>query len=254
MKQRLIVTDGVTLGEFTRKAKGYKKFIADPSLDRKFVKIVDEEDGDDRILRVVEDTDAEEDGAEEEYIIVTKEFGLVGKDKGISADIDFFFCDNDIIVLTLKQGALFVRLEDNVLMPSVNYENQANFTIDEIKWLDANWLKSFHKTIGDGTYALFLNDFQFRATVSGQVIGVKDGSSGLSSTGFKPDIEGYVDLSLGAYDVYKAQQQIKQDIKNTRNIVKQVSTTSSLSFGDDEDEDYMDDEDEDEEDDVDFGY
>lgn len=250
MKQRLLVADGITLGTFTRKAKGYKKIIADPSLDRQLVKFVDEEVNGERILRLVKDEGmADNNFDDEEYIIVTKEFGLMGYDKGVKANIDYIFCDDGVMFITLKAGALIIHLEDRLLMPNVNYESKVSFALEDVLWVDSNRLKSYHKTIGDsGDYATFINEFKFNATVAGQVAGKSATSSGLSSFSFKPDIESFEDLSLGAYDVYKAKKKVRDEAKAAKNIMKQVSnTTTEYDFDDDEEdalnEDYEDDDD-----------
>ena len=238
MKQRLLVADGINLGEFPRKAKGYKKVIADPSLNRQLVKFVDEEIDGERVLRLVPDTDAVDDNFDdEEYIIVTKEFGLMGYDKGVKAEIDYLFCDDGIMFVTLKAGALIIKLEDRILMPNVNYESKVSFSTNEVMWVDADWLKSFHKAIGtDGNYATFMSEFQFHAIVSGQITGKNDSSNGLSSASFKPVIDLFEDLSLGAFDVYKAQKKAKDDAKAAKNIMKQVlHSTTEYDFDDEED-------------------
>lgn len=257
MKQRLLIADNVNLGsgEFTRKAKGYKKIIVDPALDRELVKIVDEEVDGERILRLVPDTDSDNDNFDdEEYIIITKEFGMIGYSKDVKAEIDYLFCDDGIMFVTLKSGALVIKLEDKILMPNVNYESKVSFTSDDIMWVDANWLKSFHKSIdSDGDYAKFINEFQFHAIVSGQITGKTATSSGLSNSSFKPVVDLFEDLSLGAFDVYKAQIKVKADAKAAKNIMKQVmqGSTSSQEYDFDDDEElYEDDYDEDDEDDV----
>lgn len=253
MKQRLLVADGVKLGTFSRTARGYKKIIVDESLDRELVKFVDDEVDGERVLRLVKDVEAiDENFDEEEYIIVTKEFGLVGYDKGVSAEIEYIFCDDGVMFITLKKGALNVILEDKILVPNVNYDSKVSFTTDEIFWVNADWLKSFHKSIGsDGDYALFLNEFKFHAVVAGQVTGKMGNSSGLSSSSFKPVVDAFEDLSLGAFDVYMAKKKTKEEAKSAKEIVKmvQASTASNYEFDDeDEEEDYSSEDDYDDED------
>lgn len=253
MKQRLLIADGIDSEVFNRKAKGYQKVIIDSSLNKELVKFVDEEVNGERVLRLVKDANSVDDNFdEEEYIIVTKEFGLMGKDKGVTADIEYLFCDNGIMVLTLKAGALLIKLEDKVLMPNVNYESKTSFSTDEIKWVDAEWLKGCKKSVSNGEYLLFVNDFKFRALVAGQVSVVAGSDSGLSSISFKPNKESFEDLSLGAFDIYLAQQKARAEAKEARNIMKKVVNSSSEYDFEDDDTSEFEDEDGDDDDYSDF--
>lgn len=238
-------------GEFTKrhsrsKAYGHKNLVIEDGVGvMSPVRLHTE--GTDLVMSAVED-----DGTEEVYIVLCKEFGLAGYNKGIKSKISVTHLDNGWMLVTLWSGGLIIRLDDKIVMPTVDEYEIGGVVEEDIFWVDSNRLMGYRQYMGDK--GNFIYDYEFMLMLKG---GVHSGMSSFSLG--RVDAED-IDLSLGYIAQYEQQKQMKKEAKEAlaykESIFAKATGTdggTSYMFDDDDEFEDEDDFDDDEDDDYDFG-
>ena len=136
-------------------------------------------------------------------------------------------------------------------MPNINLNTTFSCKPDDIFWIDGEWLKSFHRNVSDDArYAYFTYDFEYRAVVKGELVYTKAIQIGLQDSSYKPCRDDIVDLSRGAFDVWKTSEEAKEQLRAAQAIAKsamqsamQSANNAYLFDDDDEDVEYEDEDD-----------
>lgn len=179
------------------------------------------------------------------YTFLTKEFGVYGKD--IKALVSVIFCDNDWMLVTLKEGTILINHEDQILQPAVGEDAYPPVYADEIVWINAETLLSYKNYMKDELQKGHWQDFEYTYTVAGGIKG------GLQSTTIKHHETESIDLSLGYIDELRKKLEKREEAKSARNMLDMFSNQSSSGMQFDfEDEDEPYEEDSYEDDDADF--
>lgn len=219
-------------------AKGYYSLHIDDDVEvTDSVKLVS--DGNTLVMKKVEPEEGED---VTEYAILCKEFGLFGYAKKLAAEISVLFCDGGYMLVTLKKGALIMRMENEIVAPNIEAnEDDLVCGQDDIFWVNAEYLLGYSKYWGEKSR--FVHDFEFAFVVSG---GKSGGSYAFS---LKKEDAKDKDISLGQYMAYLKQQEAKQSYKDTKKLMKNIAVgnTMQLDFDEDDEEEY-------EEDDEDGGF
>lgn len=211
--------------EHTReRAHGYKSLSIEAD-SKDYIKIIGKED---KLIveKIDEPTSADE---EETYTMIVKEFGLF---KGVSSDIDIIFLDEGYMLVTLKKGALVTYLDGSLCIPNVNQDSFPDFSVDEVLWVDEDYLLSYARYFKDDKDK-FLYDFEFALTVSGEV------KNGMSSFKLIPRASEDRDISLGAYGLYIQTCKTKEDVKRAKTLSQMLmpQVMPDMEFEEDEFED-----------------
>lgn len=182
-----------------------------------------------------------------QYTFLTKEFGVYGKD--IKAKISVIFCDDDLMLVTLKEGTILINYEDQILQPSVDAVTYPPVYTDEIVWINAETLLSYRSYVKDELMKVHWQDFEYTYTVAGGIKG------GLSATTIKHHEDEAVDLSLGYIEELRKVLEKREEAKAARNIMNMFGEKSNTGYDFDYEDDEYDYEDEDADDDdgMDFG-
>ena len=177
------------------------------------------------------------------YTIVANEFGLYAMSDGISAKVKVSFCDNDMMVIDVLEGAVLIKPEDDVLLVSRGETQLPNVNLEKILWVNADMLLSYARYWGE-LKSRYVQDFEYVFVLKGEN---RDGK--LESFGIKLVEEEVVDISGGKIAVLEAQLKAKEEAlqakKNFANLMKHYENTS---YEFDDDDDYEEEDEEDSED------
>lgn len=196
------------------KAKGYKSISLDDSVQMTSALTVTSKA--DKLLI----SGSEGHDEEAQYMFVCKEFGLIAYNS-ITAKVHVTFCDNGLMLVTLLDGALILRIEDengeqSLIAPSVNLVNGLPSTSEEdVYWVNADKLMSFAKYWGDK--ASFIYDFEFAFELRGDRVG------GVSNFKLIHLTDEDIDMSAGAFAMYLKKQEDKEQAKRSREIMSQLT-------------------------------
>ena len=154
------------------------------------------------------------------YMFLCKEFGLAGYTAKFENKISVIFCDNDLMLVTLHQGAMAVNTQDGLNLFTVNTNNVPSFERDSISWINADKLKSYISYYK--IQSKFIYDFEFMFNISAGSVG------NLNSISLKHLDKEDIDLSLGAYalevvkypDIKETQEKIEQESKKQKVLDK----------------------------------
>lgn len=203
------------------RAKGYKNLVIDDDVNSQdYVEIVSKDNN-----LVMKKVNPDENDAEEVYMILTKEFGLFG---GIKSTVDIIHLDNGYMLVTLYKGALVITLDGKPCIPNVAQKNFPDFTMNEVFWVNQEYLLSYSKYYGDKGF--FLYDFILQAEVSGAV---KNNNSSFTYRRLEAQDK---DISLGAYALYLQKKETKAKLKSIKNLNNAISHSDNDEFEDEEDE------------------
>lgn len=239
MQKHFVADEGFPKELSRKRAAGYKKIIIDDSVVQPCaVDFVTEGD----TLRIM-GKPIEEDGEEPFYIILTKEFGVVGEASKFSSKISIIYCDNGWMLVTLMDGALILNLMNQLLAPCVNTEELPPFSEDNIYWVTEETMLSYAKYWDDkSTYPY---DFEFVFVVKGGVVRNMH-TFNVSHIGDED-----IDMSLGQFALQQQRLMMRQQAKEAKKISSMIgSSTSTMDWDDDDDNSGASDDDDD--DDVDY--
>lgn len=210
---KLFIADKDFSREISRKrAKGYSRVVVDSALEIASP-FEFKTDGTDLVAMPVE----YEEGAEDCYTILCKEFGLIGfKNSGYMSKVSVIFCDNGQMLVTLKNGGIIVNLDDQLLMPMVGDSMKSGEVIrDNIFWVDAQQLLGYSKYM-KGNRGHFMYDYEFSFEVGG------DNNNGMSEFKLKTHEDEDIDISQGYIALWEQQQITHQEAKEARQMVQSV--------------------------------
>ena len=234
--------------EYVRvKAHGYKKLVIDDDVITSTpIEIVTEGD----TLRVKA---TEDDGQEPVYTILCNEFGCIGynqKGDDFRSKVSIITLDGDNMLLTLHEGALLLNIDGKILMPSVKTEAEPKGNVNEINWINLQWIESHMKYL-EPAEQRFSYDFERYILVGGGK--TLAGKGYLMSAYYKELSDLHIDLSQGKYALYLQTTQDKADAKEAKKGMDMIASAINSSTQPVEFEEDMEDEwDETEEDDDDF--
>lgn len=196
------------------KAKGYKSVVLDDSVQMTSALAITS--AEDKLL--VTGTEGHEEEAQ--YMFVCKEFGLIAYNS-ITAKVHVIFCDNGMMFVTLLDGALILRIEDengeqSLIAPNVNLKGDLPSTSEEnVYWVNADKLMSFAKYWGDK--GSFVYDFEFAFELRGDRVG------GVSNFKLSHLSDEDIDISAGTFAMYLKKQEDKEQAKRSREIMSQLT-------------------------------
>lgn len=173
------------------------------------------------------------------YTILCKEFGVFGGSKNFESKISVVHCDDGWMLVTLWKGALIIKLDGKLMMPSTGVDEVPNVIESEILWVNRDTILSFAKYLDDKSG--FMYDFEFMYTIKGFI------SSGMKHLKLRHIDDEDVDISLGQFAAFLTKQAQKQQAKETKKLCKSFNFGSSqdLEFDDEDEDEYEDDEDDD---------
>lgn len=208
------------------KAKGYKSVVLDSSV--KMTSALAITSNEDKLL--VTGTEGHEEEAQ--YMFVCKEFGLIAYNS-ITAKVHITFCDNGLMLVTLLDGALILRIEDenggqSLIAPNVNLSGSLPSTSEEnVYWVNADKLMSFAKYWGEKSS--FIYDFEFALELRG------DRAGGVSNFKLTHLADEDIDISAGAFAMYLKKKEDKEQAKRSREIMSQLTQPQGHFEFDDDD-------------------
>ena len=143
------------------------------------------------------------------------------------------------MLVTLWKGALIIKLDGKLMMPSTGVDEVPNVIESEILWVNRDTILSFAKYLDDKSG--FMYDFEFMYTIKGYI------SSGMKHLKLRHIDDEDVDISLGQFAVFLTKQAQKQQAKETKKLCKSFNFGASqdLEFDDEDEDEYEDDEDDD---------
>ena len=164
-----------------------------------------------------------------EYMFLVKEIGAVPTEERVT-DLEIIFLDAGWMLITLKKGAIAVKLENSVTIPSLNYNLSNKVTADTIKWVNEEDLVSVaisHNKIDLDAAGNFTYDFIYNMCIRSNPTPL---SVGVTYTFFDK-----IDISLGAFALYK-----QKELSRAQGIAvrKQMQATMQAMDTDTEYEDY----------------
>lgn len=182
-----------------------------------------------------------------EYMFLVKEIGAVPTEERIT-DLEIILLDAGCMLVTLKKGAIAVKLENNITIPSLNYNLSNKVTIETIKWVNEEDLVSVaisHNKVDLNTSSNFTYDFIYNMCIRSNPTPT---SIGVTYTFFDK-----IDISLGAFALYKQKELSKaQGIAVRKQMEATMQAMGTDTEYDDYDEDDCDEDDFDD-DDMDLG-
>ena len=184
------------------------------------------------------DSDESENPA---YTILCKEFGVFGGNKNFSSKVSILHCDNGWMLVTLWEGAIIIKLDGKLMMPSTGVDTTPNVTESDILWVNCEKVQGYAKYLNHK--APFVYDFEFMYIIKGFI------SSGMKSFSMKHVDDEDIDISAGQFLMAMQKKEQEKQAKEAKRLCKSFNfgTNQSLEF---EDEDEDDEEDDDEDDDV----
>lgn len=240
MKQMFVADSTFERSISRSRAKGYKNLIiADDVEHTSYIDI--ETDGNNLVMKAVED---DENDSEEVYVMLVKEFGLFGLSSDLESKISVIFLDNGYMLVTLYKGAIITYLNGELCVPNVEQDKFPNFAMDDIFWINQEYLLSWGNYMDEK--GNFLYDFEFHYTMRGEV------KNGLSNFAMRHLRDEDIDISLGYFGAYLQALEKKKDAKSTKKLFNTIKT--SMTHEDDFEDDFDDDDDDDTEFDDDDDY
>ena len=222
------------------RAKGYQNLVFDEAVEMfSAIEVVTE--GNNLKVNAVEHNPNEED----HYVILCKEFGLVGYKEKFWAGINVLYLDNGYMLITLYDGGLIIKMEGEdgkveLQMPLVGTETHPAVHEEDIEWFDEERMLSYTLASSDPLVKRFPYDYEFDYSMRGGKVG------GMCSMEFKVNSDNYSDISLGAIAAYEQSEAFKAEAKRAKEMMSKVTSATSKSTNQDDD---WDDDDEDESDD-----
>ena len=223
MKKLFIADEGYQKVFNRNKAKGHKRLvISDDVVIAEPIELVTE--GTDLVMRKAEDSDEPE-----VYVMLCKEFGLVGLAADLKNKISVIHLEDGWMLVTLHNGALVMNFEDQLMMPTVGDNVKAPKVVTEdILWINANNLLEYSKFYG--VKGNFMYDVEFMLIVAG------DSINGLRKFNHKHLSDEDIDLSLGVLAQYEQSLQKKEEAKVAKKLANSLLNSSSSYEFDDDDE------------------
>lgn len=217
---RLLVLTDKNKTEFNRgKAHGYKKISCKSVGELTPVEFKSEGD----TLEIV-DTDKPVD--KEVFCIQCNEFGVIGyngtdPDKNFMSDLGVIFCDGGEMFVTLYKGAIFLRLNGDIVMPTTEDMSKVAYSQDDILWINADRLLSFGKCLyGEGK---FMYDREYALTLAGN-------KRNLETFILRQHRDEDIDLSKGYIETVELEQRLKaaklENKKIMNNLISKLTTKS----------------------------
>lgn len=220
------------------RAGGYKRLVIDDSVDSMDA-IEIKTEGTDLVVSKVTYVE----NADEEYVILCKEFGLVGLDIDFRSDISVIFLDGGYMLVTLRKGGLVINLDDKLLMPNLGVSRIPNVNTEEILWIKADFILSYSKYWG--TAGRFMYDMEIFLNIGG------DYKNQMWNSKLLPYPDQHIDISLGKIAQWEQLQQTKQEAKAARSFVDGLLSQHDEDFEYESDFDFGDDSEDSEDDDSD---
>lgn len=188
----------------------------------------------------------EEEPEKLQYTFLCEEFGLYGykPKKGVSAKVSIIFCDDGKMLVTLLEGSLILKYNEDLIQPIVGDDKYPGVVADEVLWVNADMLLSHKQYFGDKIRQVHTQDFQYVFTLSGGK--PSEGTSFI----LRRHTDEYVDLSLGHVAVMEDEERKKESAKRAQQLVR-MSVPPENTEDDGLDFDFDDDE---EEEDDDYGF
>lgn len=173
-----------------------------------------------------------------EYMFLVKEIGAIDTDKGVT-EIEVILLDAGWMLITLKKGAFAVKFEDNITIPSLNYNLSNKVAIDTIKWVNAEdfiSLTAYHNKATLDDSGIFTYDFIYNMNIRSNPTPV--------SVGVTYTFLDKLDISLGAFALYKQNAQAKERgiavKKQMQATFQAMDTDTEYDYEEDDDIDYPD--------------
>lgn len=218
-----------------KRAKGYKSLVIDDNVEvAKPVKTstFTDENGVSHLKITKSDEPVNEN--QMEYMFLVKEIGAVPTEAK-ATELEIIFLDNGWMLVTLKKGAIAVKLNENVTIPTLNYNLSNKITVDTIKWLNLedfiSTTISYNKYNNLDAEGTFVYDYIYNMCVKSTL----PASNGVTYTYYSTN-----DISLGAIALY---QQNKAARERGVAFRKQYQTTmQAISTPTEYDDEYDDDE------------
>lgn len=205
MKLIFVASEGFPRTVTRKKALGHKTFeIAADVNVMDAVELVTE--GDKLVCR--RDVNTAEDD-EENYIILTKSFGLLGINDKLASKLSIILLDDGWALVTLHTGGIVVNLDGNDMMPTVG-DFECRGGTENIMWLDSHFLLEYSKYLK--TKGGFMYDFEFVLSLSGGIYG--DGGS--MKVVFIRDED--IDLSQGYFAQWEQRQKQKEQARAAKSL------------------------------------
>lgn len=223
------------------RAKGHKNFIVEDDV-KVFDSIEFKTDGDNLVMKK-SDVEAGDDPM---YTILCQEFGLVcNGTKMFDNEISVIFLDEGWMLVTLIKGAIVIKIDGKLMMPSRGVDKIPSVIEENICWEDETHLLSFSRH-WKGARSSFPYDYELNFVIGGNVTG------GCSNMHIKPLGDRDIDISLGYIAQWEKEQALKEEARSTKKLAKLFTPTPAVSSQmefDDDDDDYEDEEELDEDDD-----
>lgn len=221
-----------------KRAKGYKSLVVDDAVEvAKPIKTstFTDENGVSHLKITKSDEPINEN--QMEYMFLVKEIGAVPTEAK-ATELEIIFLDNGWMLVTLKKGAIAVKLNDNVTIPTLNYTLSNKITVDTIKWLNledfVSTSMSYNKYNKIDVDGIFVYDYIYNMCVRSTL----PVSNGVTYTYYSIN-----DISLGTIALYQQNKAAKE-----RGIAfrKQYQTTmqaisTPIEYEDEYDDEYDDD-------------
>ena len=221
---RLLVLTDKNKTEFTRgKAHGYKKITCKSVGELSPVEF--KSNGD-----TLEIVDSNKPVEKEVFCIQCTEFGVIGyngttPDANFLSDLGVIFCDNGEMFVTLYKGAIFLRLNDEIVMPTTEDTSRISYTQDDILWVNADKLLSFSKNMyAEGR---FMYDKEWALTLAGN-------KRNLETFLFRQHRDEDIDISLGYLETVELEQKMKaakiENKKIMNNLISKLTEKKQVEF------------------------
>ena len=220
---RLLVLTDKNKKEFNRgKAHGYKKITCQSVGELTPVEF--KSNGD-----TLEIVDTQKPVEKEVFCIQCSEFGVIGykgnKENNFLSDLGVIFCDNGEMFVTLYKGAIFLRLNDEVVMPTTEDMSAVSYTQDDILWINADRLLSFGKCLYDeGRY---MYDREYAFTLAGC-------KRPLETFTLRPHRAEDIDLSQGYLETVELEKRMKEakmeNKKIMNNLISKLTEKKSVEL------------------------
>lgn len=239
--QKIFVADEGFKREFARsRAKGHKNFVISDDVEC-FDSVSLRTDGTTLVMDKLEKDESDE----ECYIVLCKEFGLVGESMGHTSDLSVILLDDGWMLVTLVRGAVVINLDEKMLMPSVGVDKVPPVAPEDIYWVTADYILSYAKYWD--IKGKFIYDYELMLTLAGQF------NNNLQRTKIHLIDEDCIDISLGYIAQYEQEMAKRQEAKAAADMYNEIMKSSSESSYEFDEDDFDEDEDEEEDEDDIYG-
>lgn len=206
--QTLLIADKGCVRELNRsKSHGLKKIVLGDGVEGHEA-VNFRSDGSSLFL---ERTDYNE-GEEENYMILCKEFGLISAGEDGRAKVSVMFCDEDYMLVTLYSGAIVVNVNGSPIMPmlGIDENNVPNVVLDNVYWVSASHLMSYSRYMGMKGSCIY--DLEFMFSLAGEAFPSP-------TFKFKHLGEEDIDISGGYIAQLEQKQALKEQMRSVSNIL-----------------------------------